>query len=66
MNSTKNSIKRTKDYWAAIFMNINHVVCIRSNWFAEIKKRDDNRRAPANEIAVCALAPPTTREPGSS
>ncbi len=38
MNSTiNNHIKRTKDYWAAGFMNINQVVCIRSNWFAEIK-----------------------------
>ncbi len=46
-------------------MNINHVICIRSNWFAEIKT-DDNRRAPANEIAICTLAPPTTEEPGSS
>jgi len=37
MNSTiNNHIKRT-DYWAAGFMNINQVVCIRSNWFAEIK-----------------------------
>ncbi len=38
MNSTTNhNIKRTKDYWAAGFMNINHVVCVRLNWFAEIK-----------------------------
>ncbi len=37
MNSTKNNIKCTKDYWAAGFMNINHIVCIRSNLFAEIK-----------------------------
>ncbi len=46
-------------------MNINQVVCIRSNWFAEIKT-DNNRWAPANEIVICALAPPTTGEPGSS
>ncbi len=52
-------------YWAAGLMNIKQVVCIRSNWFAEIKKGDD-RWAPANESAVCALAPPTTGEPGSS
>ncbi len=42
-------------------MNINQVVCIRWN-----QNRDDDRWAPANEIAVCALAPPTTGEPGSS
>ncbi len=32
-----NNIKRTKDKGAAGFMNINHVVWIRSKWFAEIK-----------------------------
>ncbi len=37
MNSITNNIKRTKDYWAARFMNINQVVCVGSNWFAEIK-----------------------------
>ncbi len=46
-------------------MNINQVGCIHSNWFAEIKQGDD-RWAPAKEIAVCALAPPTTGEPGIS
>ncbi len=46
-------------------MNINQVVCIRSNWFAEIQNRGDDRWAPANEITVCALAPPTTGEPGN-
>ncbi len=43
-------------------MNINHVVCICSNWFAENQNRDNNRWAPANEIVVCALAPPTYRK----
>ncbi len=33
----KNNIKHTKYWWAAGFMNINQVVFIRSNWFAEIK-----------------------------
>ncbi len=47
-------------------MNINQVVCVRSNWFAENQNRDDDRWAPANEIAVYALAPPTSGEPGSS
>ncbi len=51
-------MKRTKDYWAAGFMNINQVVCVRSNWFAEIKT--------GTMIAVYALAPPTNGEPGSS
>jgi len=65
MSSTiNNHLKHTKDYWAAGLMNIKQVVCICSNWFAEIKKGDD-RWAPANESAVCALAPPTTGEPGS-
>ncbi len=36
-STTNNNIKCTKDYWAAGVMNINQVVCIRSNWFAEIK-----------------------------
>ncbi len=27
------------------------------------QNREDNRWAPANEIVVCALVPPTTREP---
>ncbi len=35
--TTNNNIKRTKDKGAAGFMNINQVVCVRSNWFAEIK-----------------------------
>ncbi len=30
------------------------------------QNRDNNRWAAANKIAVCALAPPTTGEPGSS
>ncbi len=51
-------------YLTAGFMNINQVVCIRSNWFAEIKT--GTMIAMANEIAVCALAPPTTGETGSS
>ncbi len=53
-------------------MNIN-LVCVRSNGFAEIKTiigdiivlyKYYNRWAPANEIVVCALVPPTTRETG--
>ncbi len=41
-----------------------HIVSVRSNLFAEIKNRDDNKLA--NEIVICTLVPPTTREPGSS
>ncbi len=29
------------------------------------QNRGDDRWAPANEITVCALAPPTTGEPGN-
>ncbi len=46
-------------------MNIDHVVCVRSNWFAEIKTGMIIGEAPANEIVVCALVPPTTGEPWS-
>ncbi len=56
MNSTKNNIKCTKDYQAAGFININHVICIRSNWFAEIKTGTIKGRAPANEIAVWTIS----------
>ncbi len=35
--TTNNNIKGTKDKGAAGFMNINHIVWIRSSWFAEIK-----------------------------
>ncbi len=42
-------------------MNINQVELIRWN-----QNREANRWALANEIVVCALALPTTRETGSS
>ncbi len=47
-------------------MNINEVVCIRSNWFAEIKTGTIIGEHPANEIVVCTLVPPTTGETVSS
>ncbi len=64
--TTNNNIKRTKDKGAAGFMNINHVVCGSLELIRWNQNRDDNRWAPANEIVVCALVPPTSREPGSS
>ncbi len=45
-------------------MNINQVVCVRIDLIRWNQNRDDNRWAPANEIVVCALTPPTNREPG--
>ncbi len=47
-------------------MIINPVVCILLELIRRIQNRDDNRWAPANEIAVCALVLPTTRKPGIS
>lgn len=57
-NTMNTNIKCPKVWQAARLMNINQVLCVHLNWFAEINL-DSDRWALANRIITSPLFPPT-------